>query len=145
MKQNFDIVSGEGLAFGDKSFVLTFRSGSDASDTTKPLVTSAWKAPSDKCPTPNDCRFKGLLIFDADSRPVAVLQWQAADKQFVRTYNENSWTPVETAKFNNWFRFVQKSLDQNAPKFILPLTPLAPDQQATSTTTARTVKDSRRA
>lgn len=132
------------MAFADKSFVLAFRSGSDASDTTKPLTTSAWKAPSEKC---DNCRNKGLLIFDADSRPVAVLLWQAADKQFVRTYNENAWTPVEAAKFGNWFRFIQKSLDQNAPKLTLPLLPLAPDQLATSTTTDRaaTRKDSRRA
>lgn len=116
------------MAFADKSFVLKFRTAYDASDINKELVTSSWTSPSEKCPANQDCRNYGILICDADGRPVAALFWQAANKQFVRTYKDSKWNGVETTQFDRWYRFVQKSQDQNAPKLTLPKPPLAPDQ-----------------
>jgi len=131
LKKGFDgVLSGEGMAFADKSFVLKFRTAYDASDINKELVTSSWTSPSEKCPPSQDCRYFGILIFDAESRPVASLFWQAADKQFVRTYKDSAWIGVETTQFDRWYRFIQKSQDQNAPKLKLPKQPLAPDQAA---------------
>lgn len=106
--------------------MLAFRTAFDASDINKELVTSSWTSPTGKCPTSQTCNHSGVLIIDSDGRPVAALFWQAANKQFVRAYKESKWAGVEVAQWDRWYRFVQKSQDQTAPKFTLPKPPMAP-------------------